>query len=118
MRFSDTDCRSSHLPKPSSAKIAGSCPPETQGPSQRIAVLATNERVHPPFVRSKNPRAYRRVLLIAFLPVAVCVAATGPTRPQESRHNVNIGLGTHLTQGRPILPRQESPCRALSARHS
>src|SRR5260370_41383773 len=87
MRFSDTDCRSSHLPKPSSAKIAGSCPPETQGPSQRIAVLATNERVHPPFVRSKNPRAYRRVLLIAFLPVAVCLGANVPPPAPVTRRN-------------------------------
>ncbi len=81
-------------------------------------MLATNERVHPPFVRSKNLRAYRRVLLIAFLPVAVCVVATVPTRAQVSGQNVNMVSGTNWTNGDPFLQRQNEPSIAVSSRNS
>jgi hypothetical protein len=105
-------------PKPSSAKIAGSCPPETQGTSQSIAVLATNERIKPLFVRSKILRAYRRVLLIAFLPLALCMAAAVPSRAQVSGQNVNMVSGTNWTNGDPFLQRQNEPSIAVSSRNS
>src|SRR4029077_5505358 len=108
----------SQLPRQSSARIAGSCPPQRRKVRpQRIAMLATNERIYPPFARSKNLRAYRHVLLIAFLPLALCLAAAVPTCAQVSGQNVNMVSGTDWTNGDPFLQRQNEPSIAVSSRN-
>src|SRR5467141_1314974 len=94
------------------------CPPETQGPSQRITMLATNESIYPSLVRSKNPRAFRRSLRIGLLSAAFCLAATVPARAQVSGQNVNMVSGTNWTNGDPFLQRQNETSIAVSSRNS
>src|SRR5467141_3281181 len=102
----------------SRARIAGSCPPETQGPSQRIVMLAANQRIYYPFVRPKNLRAFRQMLRIALLSAAFCLAVNVPARAQVSGQNVNMVAGTNWTNGDPFLQRQNEPSIAVSSRNS
>ncbi len=81
-------------------------------------MLVTNERINPPFVRSKNLRALRRVQRIALLSAALCLAATVPARAQVSGQNVNMVSGTNWTNGDPFLQRQNEPSIAVSSRNS
>ncbi len=81
-------------------------------------MLVTNERINPPFVRSKNLRALRRVQRIALLSAALCLAATVPARAQVSGQNVNMVSGTNWTNGDPFLQRQNEPSIAASSRNS
>jgi len=92
---------SSHLPRLSSARIAGSCPPETQDPSQRIAMLATNERIYPPFVRSKIFECFGRAPYRASLSGAL-PGGHRPARAQVASQNVNMVSGTNWTNGDPF----------------
>jgi hypothetical protein len=82
-------------------------------------MLATNDRVYPPsYMRSNKLRAYRHVLLTAFLPLALCVVAAVPTLAQVSGQNVNMVSGTNWTNGDPFLQRQNEPSIAVSSRNS
>jgi len=81
-------------------------------------MLATNERIYPPFVRSKNLRVFRQGLRIALLSAALCLAATVPARAQVASQNVNMVSGTNWTNGDPFLQRQNEPSIAVSSRNS
>src|ERR1700687_1596665 len=86
--------------------------------SRGIAMLATTERIYPSFLRSNKVRAYRHVPLIAFLSLALCVAAAVPALAQVSGQNVNMVSGTNWTNGDPFLQRQNEPSIAVSSRNS
>ena len=84
-------------------------------------MLATNERIYPSFLSflcSNKFRAYRHVPLIAFLSLALCMAAAVPTLAQVSGQNVNMVSGTNWTNGDPFLQRQNEPSIAVSSRNS
>jgi hypothetical protein len=81
-------------------------------------MLATNERIYPPFLCSNKLRAHRHVLLSALLLLALCVAAAAPALAQVSGQNVNMVSGTNWTNGDPFLQRQNEPSIEVSSRNS
>ena len=80
-------------------------------------MLATNERIYPSFVRSKNLRAFRQASRLALLSAALCLAAAISAGAQVSGQNVNMVSGTNWTNGDPFLQRQNEPSIAVSSRN-